>query len=94
MRLRTLMLAVVIVAFAIGLLQHIRGVIGEQDDLAPAILILEVIVLGVCLVPALAIGFVYLVVRKDRAYAASLGQRVPIEWRDPTHAKESQQNHW
>ena len=88
------MLAVVIVAFAIGLLpRHVMSVIHDEGNFAPRVLANQAgfLILYLALVVALALRARAL--RKHQTHAANLRGRVPIKEGDPTHAEKSQPNH-
>jgi hypothetical protein len=77
-RIRTLMLAVVIVALPLAVSAHVDGLIRKHGGLAGLILILEGFAFAVVFVGAFVLGFFVLLVRKEYAYVTKLRRdRVP-----------------
>ena len=74
-RLRTLMIAVAVVAVILGLVLHVQALIRAEDDFAVPILMLEAIAVAVAVAVALAVGYTIRVVHTDGAYAAYLRRR-------------------
>ncbi len=88
------MLAIVMIAFVIGLLpRHVLSVIHDEGNFAPRVLAKQAGFLTLYLSLVLALAFGARALRKHQTHAAKLRGQVPIEWRDPTHAEESQPNH-